>query len=243
MEPFVSNLESFVKSYGDDGKAELNTLCPEHRVELVPQEDTKFSYGGLQIKDGVLRLVFAEGNVGVNVSGISTNFHEAIKDAPTAAGSNAVAYNIIARNSVREDYEKPVVALQESIGKLVGVPGIVLKPNFENNATALANAGDKVRDDWDSVLGRSSLSYFEGLESNLKYAGFKDDDMLQEGFQEGVHKNEILLRVADKLVSGSYHEILIDDGVLVIQVSLLVGPLSRVIANVSATRLRPKSGG
>jgi len=219
MEPFCDNLESFIKSYGDDGKAELNSLCSKHQLEFAPQEDTKFTYGGLQIKGGLLRLVFSDGQFAVNVWDVSRDFQEAIKTAASSGGSSA--FNIIARNSVRSDYDPKIGEIQEAIGKLVGIPDIKLNPNFENNAAALAKAGDQVRDDWDKQIGGATLGYFGGLKYQIEYAGFKDDDMLQEAFQEAIPKNEILLRVVDKLQNGTYHEILVEDGVLVIQVSKL----------------------
>ncbi|KEF59413.1 uncharacterized protein A1O9_04257 [Exophiala aquamarina CBS 119918] len=215
FEPFATNVESFVQSFGDDGKAELNNLVSEHRVEFVPQDETTFTYGGLQIKDGVLRLVFALGNLAVNVSDVSRDFTDALKKAAASGSGNA--FNIVARNAVREDYDTNIEAIQEAIGKLVGVPDIKLNGNFEKNAAALAKAGDKVISDWDRGFGDGTYGYFEGLKGQLEYKGFKDDDMLQEGFQEGVSKNEIQLRVVDKLTKGSYHELFIEDGVLVIQ--------------------------
>ncbi|EXJ73839.1 uncharacterized protein A1O5_03601 [Cladophialophora psammophila CBS 110553] len=221
MEPFCSNLESFIETYGDDGKTELNSLCTKHQVELAPQEDdTKFSYGGLQIKDGMLRLLFAEGYLASNVSDVSRDFQEAIKAAaaaPSAGGGSA--FNINARQSVRESYDPQIGAMQKAIAALVGIPNIRLNGNFEANAAVLARAGDgKIRSDWDKVLGRASLEYFDGLKYQLERAGFQGDDMLQEGFQEAVSKGEILLRFVDKLNKGSgYHEVLIEDGVLVIQ--------------------------
>lgn len=47
--------------------------------------------------------------------------------------------------------------------------------------------------------------------------GFKNDEMLQEGFQEGVPKNEISLVVVDKLAKGGYNEVVLKDGVCYIQ--------------------------
>ncbi|KIW27785.1 uncharacterized protein PV07_07493 [Cladophialophora immunda] len=221
MEPFCSNLESFVEKYGDDGKSELNALCPKHQVELAPQDHddhTKFTYGGLQIQDGVLRLLFAEGNLAVNVSDVSRDFHEALKTAAAGGGSGSgTAFNINARQSVREGYDPEIGAVQKAIGELVGAPGIRLTPNFEANAAVLAAAGAQVRDDWDKVLGRASLAYFDGLKYQLERAEFEGDDMLQDGFQEGVAKNEISLHVVGKLQKGHYHEVLVEDGVLVIQ--------------------------
>jgi hypothetical protein len=53
----------------------------------------------------------------------------------------------------------------------------------------------------------------------LERNGFKDDVMLQEGFQEGVSKNEIAVRVVSKLVKGTYNEAVIEDGVLYLQMT------------------------
>ena len=219
IEPLCSNLESFIKSYDEDGKAELNSLCSKHQVELGPQdESTTFTYGGLQIKDGILHLVFAEGSFAVNVDDVSRDFNEALKSAGISGGASA--FNIVARQSARESYDPEIGAIQKAIGEIVGVPNIKLSPNFEQNATALAKSGDKVRSDWDKILGGATLAYFDALKYQLERAGFKGDDMLQEGFQEGVSKNEILFRVVEKLQKGSYHETLIEDGVLVMQVML-----------------------
>ena len=216
IKPFCSNLESFVKSHGDDGKAELNSSCSKHQVEFGPQEDTKFSYGGLQIKDGVLRLVFAEGSFASNVDDVSRDFQGALKTASASSGSGS-AFNISARHGVRKDYEPKIGKIQEAIGALVNVPDIKLNPNFEANAEVLAKAGDKVRNDWDKVLGNATVGYFDGLKYQMDRAGFKKDDMLQEGFQEAVSKNEIIFRMVEKLAKGGYNEVLIEDGVLVIQ--------------------------
>lgn len=41
--------------------------------------------------------------------------------------------------------------------------------------------------------------------------------MLQEGFQEAMSKGEVSLQVVEKLTSGSYNNVVIEDGVLVIQ--------------------------
>ncbi|KIX00628.1 uncharacterized protein Z518_09693 [Rhinocladiella mackenziei CBS 650.93] len=216
IDPFCYNLEEFVKSYGDDGKAELNSLCSKHQLELAPQEDTKFNYGGMQIKDGILRLVFADGRLAVNASDVSRDFQEAIKSA-AASSNGASAFNIVARNSVRSDYDPAIGAVQEAIGNLVGIPDIKLNPNFENNANVFAQAEEEIRSDWDKCFGSATLEYFEGLKYQLEYLGFKGDDLLQEGFQDGISKKEILLRVVDTLQNGTYHETLIEDGMLVIQ--------------------------
>jgi hypothetical protein len=216
IEPFCSNLEEFVKKYGDDGKNELNTLCSKHQLEFGPQDDkTNFSYCGMHIRDGVLRLVFQENSFASNVSDASQDFHGALVAASKTGGGNAL--NIVARQSVREGYDPEIGAVQKAIAELVNVPHIELEPNFETNAAVLNAAGDKARSDWDKIIGQATLSYFEGLKDQLVQAGFKDDDMLQEGFQEGVNKSVISFRVVENLESG-YHSTCVEDGVLVIKV-------------------------
>ena len=127
MEPFCDNIESLVRFYGEDGRAELNALCSQHSLEFAPQDDTSFPHGGLQIKDGVLRLVYSKGNFGCNVSEVSQDFQETIKSAAASGGN---AFNLIARNSVRSDYDPQIDTAQEAIGKLVGVPDIKLNANL-----------------------------------------------------------------------------------------------------------------
>jgi hypothetical protein len=56
----------------------------------------------------------------------------------------------------------------------------------------------------------------------LENQKFGSDDLLQEGFQEAINKNEIALKIVDKLdCGGSYNEVVIKDGVLIVQVSLI----------------------
>ena len=42
--------------------------------------------------------------------------------------------------------------------------------------------------------------------------------MLQEGFEEAVPEGVVKLRLVEKLVKGSYNEMLLEDGALVLQV-------------------------
>ncbi|OAP65583.1 hypothetical protein AYL99_01555 [Fonsecaea erecta] len=222
MEAFCTNLESFVKTYGSIGTRELNMLCNTKTVELAPQEDdTKFAHGGLHIRNGELRLLFAEGSFGVNVSEVSRDIAGAVKVAAAACrvdNSAMININANARQSIRESYDPNIESVQSAMAVMVGTKRIELNPNFEANAALLAGAGPKVRDDWDKVLGLASLDYFSSLTDQLSRAGFEHDRLLQTGFQEEVFENIILLRVVEKLQkTGQYHEVLVEDGVLVIQ--------------------------
>lgn len=53
----------------------------------------------------------------------------------------------------------------------------------------------------------------------MKNAGFKDDDMLQEGFAEVITSKTIKLRVVDALKTGYRNEAAIEDDILYLQVS------------------------
>jgi hypothetical protein len=215
MDGFMYNLKRFTDTFGDDGKSELNTVCSRHQLVIAPQDTTKFTYGGLNIKDGVLRLVFQEDNLGTNVSDVSTEIAKALKDAPPAPGASA--FNIVARNSVRDKYDPKIEEVRSAIATLVNMPSLKLNPNFDHNSSMLAKTASD-HETWDNQIGAATLDYFSSVESVLKREGFAGDDMLQEGFQDVVSKGEICFRIVDKLNKGTYNEVHVEDGVLYIQV-------------------------
>jgi hypothetical protein len=224
MDAVVNNVKRFVNMFGEDGKSELNTVCSKHQLVFAPQDTTKYTYGGLVVKDSALNLVFADNNLGTNVSDVSVEIAKALKDAPAAPGASA--FNIDARNSVRDKYDPNVEEVRSSIAGLVNMPNLKLNSNFEHNASMLAKSADQ-NPSWDTQIGSATLSYFSGVENHLKRQGFKGDEMLQEGFQEAVEKGEICFRIVDKLTKGSYNEVIIEDGVLYVQVSYSIGPYTR----------------
>jgi hypothetical protein len=215
MDAFMYNLKRFIDVFGDDGKSELNTVCSKHQLVIAPQDTTKFSYGGLDIKDGVLRLVFQEERLGTNVSDVSAEIAKALKDAPPAPGASA--FNIVARNSVRDNYDPKVEEVRSAIATLVNMPSLKLNPNFDHNSSMLAKTASD-HETWDRQIGAATLDYFSSVESALKREGFGGDDMLQEGFQDVVSKGEICFRIVDKLNKGTYNEVHAEDGVLYVQV-------------------------
>ncbi len=78
--------------------------------------------------------------------------------------------------------------------------------------------GKDVRDDWETNLGSFALGYFQSFISALEREKFATDELLREGFEEGVEKGVVRLRLVDKLSKGGYSELLIEDGEVVIQV-------------------------
>jgi hypothetical protein len=54
----------------------------------------------------------------------------------------------------------------------------------------------------------------------MDYKNFKEDDMLQEGFNDVIDKHEIAFRIVEKLNKGSgYNECIVENGILYLQVS------------------------
>lgn len=215
--PLVTNLKKFVDTYGDDGKAEINSVASSHKTILTVDDTGKQNYCGSDIKDGVLRLIFHAEKLGMFPSDASNDIIAALKAAPAPAGSMSLA----TRNDIKTSYEAVVEEVRAAIAEVVAVPDLKLTPNFEYNYGVLLAMGDAAGSSWGAKLGQDTLAYFRGVKSSLEKQGFGKDDMLQEGFQEAIDKNEITLKIVDKLdCGGSYNEVIIKDGVLIVQVSL-----------------------
>lgn len=135
-------MKKFVDKFGEDGKKELNSVVDSHSINFGPQDSTKFSYGGLVVENGVLRLVYnAPESFASNVDDVSGEIAEALKKASSCSG-NGSAYDILARNGVKEKYDPKIEDVRSNIEALTGVKGIVLSPNFEKNAEALSKNKD-----------------------------------------------------------------------------------------------------
>lgn len=220
IEPFVDNLKKFASSFGSDGVQELNSVCSKHQLTFAPQEDTTFSYGGMTIKDSILYLVFAEDAYPVNVSDISQDFAGALKNAATAGG-NANAFNLTARNAVRQEYDPKIEEVRSAIRKAVNMPDLVLNPNFDANAKELAKSKEHLEAGYDARIGFIALEYFESLKESLERNKFSGDDMQQEAFQEAVSEGEVRLRILPEWDNGrsGYNQLKVEDGILYLDVS------------------------
>ncbi|KAI1188562.1 hypothetical protein F5B17DRAFT_262480 [Nemania serpens] len=217
----VSRLEEFENKYGEDGVKELNTICPAHVLTLDVDEAKRFTYCGADVVDGKLRLLFAPDRLGTNISACLDRdvLLKALNDAPAPEGA---AMSYAARTGIRTEYDPKIEAVRARVAELVARPDIKLDPNFEANFDKLL-AESKVKKnglngDWQGQFGDWTLKYFEGLVSGLEWQKFEDDELLQEGFNEGVDKGEVVFRVVDALQQGSgYNECVIEGGVLYLQ--------------------------
>jgi hypothetical protein len=177
---------------------------------------TKFTYCGVDFLDGVLRIVFNPDALGSNVSNAADNLAAELSNAPQPEG--ALSLSFIARSSIKKDYDTKITEILEKCQALLQNPKLKFDPGFENLGKAL-KGGKDVRDDWEGNLGSFAKSYFESFKDVLEREKFGDDELLREGFEEGVPEAVVKLRVVEKLNSG-YNETVLEDGVLIIQVSL-----------------------
>lgn len=75
--------------------------------------------------------------------------------------------------------------------------------------------------EWQKSLGRFTLDYFHHFVEVMEAKGYGDDEMVQEGINDVVEKNQLALRVLDTLATGKgYNEHVIENGVLYIQTTL-----------------------
>ena len=186
-------------------------------------------YCGSDVKDGVLRLLFHAEKLGMFPSDASNDIFSALKAAPAPTGSMSLA----TRKDIKTNYEAVVEEVRAAIALLVAVPGLKLTPNFEYNYGVLSAMGDKAGSHWGANLGQATLSYFQGVRSSLENRKFGSDDLLQEGIPEAINKNEITLKIVDNLdCGGSYNEVVIKDGLLIVQVSLIFNLIYSLITRI-----------
>jgi hypothetical protein len=208
-------LKRFLDAQGNDGKEELNSVCPTHTITMIPS--TAFSYCGVDIESGRLRLHFHPNCLGTNINNAADRLADAISKAPQPEGSPSLSF--AARASVKADYDAKISEILEKCRKLLENPKLKFEPGFEELGKGL-KGGKDVRDDWETNLGDFARRYFESFKDVLEREKFGDDELLREGFGEGVPEGVVKLKVVEKLKSG-YNEIVVEDGALIIQVRLI----------------------
>lgn len=173
----------------------------------------------------MLRLLFDKKNIGSNIPSVcndlSTAVNNAGKSSNPAAGGGASTLDFDAKSGIKKDYDPKIDSIKAKLQSILGLPMLDLHPNFERNFAAIAawtEAGNSGQREWQKMLGAETLRYFECLVSTLEDQGFGKDEMLQEGFQETVDKNEIELRVVEQLrKKGEINECVVENGVLYLQ--------------------------
>ena len=227
-------MKNFITKHGDSGKDELNSVCPTHIITLIPSP--KFSYCGCDVEEGKLRLLFHPEKLGTNISHVGQEPAETLSTAPQPAGAPSLSYT--ARHSIKTDYDPKIGALVEKGRKLLHNADFRFDPDFDALGAKLKEGKD-VSENWESNLGSYAFKYFESFVDALEREKFGDDELLREGLEEGVSKSTVKLRLVDSLKSG-YNEVLIDDGVLLVQVRFASESWDFIA--LTAFRRPPRSG-
>ncbi|ORY19164.1 hypothetical protein BCR34DRAFT_552658 [Clohesyomyces aquaticus] len=201
--------------HGQEGKDEINKVCSKHILTMEMDQEGKVRYCGCDVHDGSLRILFEEKCVGTNIDYALKELEDALNLATPDA---SLSYS--ARHSIKKEWDTHFSELKAKIAKQLGNDATVFNPNWEQVYAAL-KADPRVkqdREDWEKKLGDFVHSYFEALASTLAYNKFESDDMLREGFEEVVTKNEIIFRIVKELTGGAYYnQTVVEDGVLYLQ--------------------------
>ncbi len=213
-----------MRNDGPDGKNEQNDLCTAHTLTIEADQSGKTSYCGCTISGGCLRILFNEKYLGSNMRDSTAELGKAINEAGIASsGSGGAALNFDAKTAIKKDYEPAIGAIEARIAAAIDAPVITLYHNFEANFARLAAyvaSGQKdsmFPGEWQKNIGKDIISYFNAFAEKLEDTGFNKDEMLQDGFKEALERNEISLRIVDKLVKGSYNKHIIEGAVCYMQ--------------------------
>ncbi|KAL8794624.1 MAG: hypothetical protein Q9195_002820 [Heterodermia aff. obscurata] len=213
VEGALNSIEKYVDRNGEDGQSELNKLASSHTIVMDVTSKPGINYTGCEIANGALRILFVKGSLGSNVTDSLEYLSQAVNDAGTSSDDTSLDFN--ARSGIKNDYEPKIGAVQAKLQKILATPTFDIKPNFEQNYAAIKAFATKgkqsssYRSDWQKTLGRFTYDYFHDFVEVMENKGF--------GHQRSVEKNQIALRIVDKLTKGNYNEPVIENGVLYIQ--------------------------
>ncbi|KAN0092335.1 hypothetical protein V8E51_018182 [Hyaloscypha variabilis] len=212
---FVTQLEAYVKTYGEEGKTELNTRCSNHSITLEAANIA--GNMSCDVKDGNFRILYREKSLGVNLHSVVYQLAAAINAAPLPPDSSS-QISFYARQSVRLQYDTKIEEVRLKAASILNTPSIKFTTNFEQIYSQLMEVPHRRENSyWEERLGWAGLSYYKeaflGLLSQLAR-----DEILVEGFQSSVFQNEICIRIVDKLDdSWRCFDGVIEDGILYIQ--------------------------
>jgi hypothetical protein len=223
----VNNVEDYLRTHGDSGKEELNSVGSAHTITMVASTTVKYS--GCDFESGTLRLLFNPGELGCNIDDAFSKLAAAVNDAPR---ESVPALSFAVRHNISKTYTPQIADVLAEAAKILENPDLKFEPDFEGIYKGLKNGGSDVRSDWEANLGEFTVLYFKGFLYTINRDNFSSDEMLREGLAEAIPAGVIKLRVVDKLSSG-YNEILIEDDALVIQVSFRPFRKSKTLENIA----------
>lgn len=225
----ISRLRTWIHETGPPGQSELNRLATTHSITIDSTTNPEITYCACAIANGQLRILFAKDRLSYNVNDALANLQDAVNAAGVEAagpeGANELDFN--AKRSIRDDYDAKIEAVSEKLKKILALPVLTLVPNFSTNFATITTSELKAKkrggqgalwdQEWQKRFGALTLQYFSEFADHLEYLGFANDDMLQEGFREGVERGEIAVRVVEGLERGTYNECVVEEGVVVLK--------------------------
>jgi hypothetical protein len=214
---FVRNLETYLQVYGEEGKTELNALCINHSIILEAANIDQDS--GCNVKDGNIRIIYREKRFGVNIYSSSVyKVADAVNIAPLPTSYNP-QMSFYAKQSVRLQYGTQIEEIRLKAAIILNIPFIKFTPDFEQIYGQIKDIRNAMHASsyWEEQLGRNRLSYYKDAFLDVLSRDFAGDQYLVEAFQESVSKNEISLRIVDKVQGYNRFEGVIEDGILYIQ--------------------------
>lgn len=232
VEQSVEHIEGFAKQYATTGVHELNQLAPNHVLELdldnKKQKDFTsreryqgFEYSRPDYAHGNLLLLINRdalwSNVGKAMSSITFVTYFARERDPELKPT--VDFECV--TSIESEWEPEATKLLEKARKLLANPNLTFDPHWQETWQKLdqyyrADEDQKLLDwGWRNGFAAGMYNYFESFVRKLEDNKFKDDDLLQEGFNELVSKNIVAFRFVDKLKrTTGQNEVAIEDGIL-----------------------------
>lgn len=131
--------------------------------------------------------------------------------------------SFIATQSVKLKFDTQIEAIRLKAASMLQFPSIKLTGDFETIFTKLKGA--KLDPSYwaikEKLLGDVAFQYFKSAFLEVVRIEFANDDMSCEAFRDAIFRNEVKLRIVDKIVerNGFAFEAVIEEGVLYIQVS------------------------
>ncbi|RDL38749.1 Uncharacterized protein BP5553_03089 [Venustampulla echinocandica] len=213
MNGFIYHLQKFLDTYGQEGKAELNSVCrATHAITFAAS--TTVNYCGCDIESGMLRILFHPNNLGSNLDSVAEDIAKVVSSAPQPAGAPPLSFT--ARHSIKSDYDSQIGPILENAIKVLQNPALKFEVGFDDLGRMLKN-GEGARDDWESNLGTFARQYYESFVDSLISEKFGEDELLREGLAECVPNGSVRLRIVENLQKETYNEVVLEDGDLVLQ--------------------------
>jgi hypothetical protein len=206
---FTTNLESYLKTHGEEGKKYFNEAVSHSKISLAVEPSGEKSSTTAKVIDGSFVILFPHDSFGSWQRINDDDFLKAVDEVPRA--DNALP--LIVKNGIKNDYDSEIDKVREEIAAILNIPDIILQPNFDANYAFLKKQ-EKMSWGWDSGLGKATIDYLKGCQNQLVSQGFKGDDMLQEGIQEVLTTKTIEVCAVDKLEKKQTNEAILKDGKL-----------------------------